>query len=186
MAKPPPWWRGPLAQWCDEIGDMLDADTAKCLREWQQQAAVIRSLGQLLNNKNLSPLSAEHRRVLSRHPGFRRHLPPSLARLKLDGDLRPRRSKRRRDNSLDLLTVEQRRRVCAAGYLLLAAALAFSAASAKLEQQWDRAKLTVMLILPVSRWLYGHHRVIRPVIRLVSLLSGEDFPASSVYNLLKL
>jgi hypothetical protein len=71
-----------------------------------------------------------------------------------------------------------RRRVCAAGYLMLVAALAAAGSEATAGKR-KRAKAVAMELLHTTKWLYGKP-LHKPVISLVKAVTGEDLGGSIV------
>jgi hypothetical protein len=121
-----------------------------------------------------------HRRT---SPSSRELFQPILPLLKLDEDLRPHARgwvEGKRPTALENLTVEQRRRLCAVGYLLLVAILAFQEARARAcTNKHVCAKLIAEELARAALWIYGTCPV-KPIATLAELVGGGRLDPSSI------
>jgi hypothetical protein len=190
--RPPTWWKEPLIQWCREVAVVLldygeergDTSTATQIRfslvmldKLLKDSTVRDSLRQLLG-KNGPTVKTSRPRVSVRR---RKVFQPPLAMLALNADLRARNFSSRYEVErllLDQLLPKQRLRVCAAGYLLLVAALASQSVPMGVsEERWIEF-IAAELIAAVD-WLYGQPRP-RTVVTLVEAVTGQHFEPSSM------
>jgi hypothetical protein len=199
--RPPPWWRAPLTQWRHEIGSALlecwgrpqihlveqIVDPIQALEQLEQHRAVQLALRQVLGRRRQRwrLRSIKDRKIDNRgSPRDRKLLQPLIALVAFDDDLRPPhftgRHKAQRHDAFDPLSVEQRRHVCAVGYLLLVAVLAFQSSKATaVDQEHQRAELVAEELLHASHWLYGKARM-KLTISLVTAITGVKFSHSSI------
>jgi hypothetical protein len=167
MPRPQPDWCDPLAQWFEELSFALAelrqnsaigphdiANIKACLAAMPAYPSVGWSLGQLLGRKGprLRSLKARQRKYPTEQL-------PLLTSLPFDADLRPRlrasgHTEQQRA-SLTRLALGKRQRICAAGYVLLAAAVAFCAAHTGACVERGRAQWIAKQVLSVTIWLYG-------------------------------
>jgi hypothetical protein len=144
-----------------------------------QHQAIERMMRQLFGEKGPRVLSAEARRTRGCPAPSDRQ--PLLAKLALDADLRPLPATPRSENEraiIDRLSATERQRLCAAGYLLLVAALAFEGVGA-VRKDRKSAEAVAKELLDATVWLYGEP-CFKPVISLVEVLTGIKFRISSV------
>jgi hypothetical protein len=195
--RPPPWWRAPLAQWIEEAGPaILDCWGPSSIPAEQVAGAVIllqrlgrlpivdRLMRQHLGRQGPHVVSVKLRR--GEAPSSRKRLQPLLGVLAFDADLRPlhhvSRFEAHQRASIDHLSIRQRRRLCAAGYLLLITVLAFQGVGARARDR-ERAKAMAAELLHAFIWLYGKPRI-KAVRSLVAAITEVKLTASTIRWLL--
>jgi hypothetical protein len=193
--RQPAWSKAPLTQWHAEIvRALLDvrslgfdavkiAGIVAVLDKLMQHPSVERMLRQLLGSNGPAVMPGWSR-VSFRHEEWRL---PMLVILALDAELRPRqRIERFTDEQravLMSLLPTKRRRVAAAGYLLLVTALASVDLATGITKGLYARTVAVRLLFVTVR-LYGRP-LTNSVITLVEAITERKMSASSIYWLVK-
>jgi hypothetical protein len=197
--RPPAWWKAPLAQWRAELRPALNdywsrsggaefgpADIktiGDTLDRLVQHSTVERMLHQLLRERGPQVMM----QVMMQRD---RMLWPTLTRLVFDAELRPHgdivRFSEEQKAVLDDLLPANRLRICAAGYLLLIAALVARDIAGDLHEESEEFVASPLAVeheaqrlLSATRWLYGREQP-RPVGTLVRVLTKRKFNPSSL------
>jgi hypothetical protein len=187
--RPPAWWKAPLAQWCREVASVLLDYGEKCgdaLTAVEIGHGLV-TLDRLLSDPTVEKTLRQLFRkggpaVMTSRPRVLFHRRRRLALLALDAELRPRKFSAQLASDFDPLSPEQQLRVCAAGCLLLVAAVASQAVPMGItEQRYQQryTKILAMELLYASVWLYGSEQP-RTVITLVKTITGRSFDPSSM------
>jgi hypothetical protein len=194
--RPPARWKAAFAQWRAELRPALNhysrhsgetefgpagiKNIGDTLDQFAQHPAVERMLRQLLGKRGPHVVIQRGRIMLW----------PTLTRLVLDAELRPRsdiaRFSEKQRAVLDDLPPADRLRISAAGYLLLIAALLAQDIAGDLHEESEEFVASTLAVEHVAQrllsatiWLYGREQP-RPVGTLVRVLTRRKFTPSSL------